>query len=236
MEGTPTYVLGILGAVPLVVLVLCIIDKLKIATSLSILFLSSNPFLLGLIYQFSAPTIEPQKAFSPAIPYLIGFILVLMAIASFLPIINKNSSPQNSAPTISRWFLLLGGYIFHLVAITGSLIYWYAPGIVGMSETSPLGGVIVYNIAFVASAVLMYLASKKNSEKRPNLMRKIITLLIVFGISETALIISFILIYAFPSQPAASFPNEASYVLVSILTLGTLLFMLNQETVNQIKS
>ena len=236
MEGIPSYLLAILSGTPVIVVVLCVFDKIKFATSLCIFFLSSSPFLVGLIYQYPHPTIETQVKASSTIPYLVGITLVLMAVVSLTPIMKIGSMSKNSSPSITRWFLLVGGYAFYLIAITGALIYWYVPGIVGANEPSPIGGVIFYNIFFVVSAIIMYFSSRKNSEKRPNLMRKIIISLIVFGIGETALVMSFILIYAFPAEPATSFPNEASYIFISTLILGILLLILNRESVSKTKA
>jgi hypothetical protein len=207
------------------------IFRIKLATGLSIFYLSFSPFIIGLIYLYAFPPNEIQGSVSPVIPILIGVVLVLTSLALITPFIPNRSSAQNTEPKATRWLFLVGGYFIHCLGIAVSLIFWFAPEAFGNQEPSAINGVISYNIFTIFSALLMYLASRKNSEERPNLMRKIITLLVVLGVSQVTLVLSLILIYAFPSEPLMSYPNEAAYNFIASVTWGGLLLIMNRETV-----
>ena len=158
-------------------------------------------------------------------------MLVLTAFALLTPIIPNRSTKQNIEPPFARWILLILGYGFHIVGIGAGLICWYAPQTFGIQEPSAVYGVILYNIFIVLSALLMYRASRMNSDERPNVMRQIITVLIVCGITQTTLVLSLILIYSFPSEPLSSYPNEAAYNFIASITWGVLLLIMNREAV-----
>jgi hypothetical protein len=126
--------------------------------------------------------------------------------------------------------LLASGALTIGLGIFGSLVFWYTPNLVGLSDAAPLSGVICFNIFTVISAIMWYISSNKNSSKRPNLMRIITILVIIFWSSHLSLVLSLILLYAFPSTPLTAYPSAATIIFSSYLIWEILILQLCRET------
>lgn len=232
MEQVPSICSAISGLIILLILFLSLLNKVKFATGLAIFHLSLSPLVAGLIYLYAFPANKVQGDVLPVIPFSIGALLALTSLALLTSIIPNRSTAQNLEPKFTRWILLAGGCFLHFIGIAVTLTLWYNPQSFGNQEPSALNGVISYNIFILFSAVLMYIASRKNSYNRPNLMRKIVTLVIVLWVSQTTVLLSVILIYAFPSKPVMSYPNEAALNFLASIIWGTLLLFMNKEVIN----
>ena len=207
--------------------ILCLIDRTKIATSAGILSLTSYPLLMGIKYYTEPLETLPQSALLPFLLFSIVGVLILIALFSLIPI---GSTSKISEPNYKRWALIVGGVLAAVLALSVTLIFWYAPSAIGLRKPSPWMGVVGYNVFILLSALLLYLASQKNSVNRPNLMRKIISIGIVFIIGQYTFVLSLILLYAFPGTPEKSYPVEASCIFFANITWATLLLLMNKET------
>ena len=210
------------------VLVFCLVDKIKIATSIGMLYLAYYPFLIGINYNTLDPaTFTPASAL-PILPFSIVGLLLLMAIFSLF---SFGSAPKNDEPKATRLVFLFFGLVFVFIAISSALLAWYVPETIGLDNPTPKIGVWGYNLFILVGALLMYLASRKNSDNRPNLIRKILAISIVLGLNQFTYVLSLILLYSFPSTSEISYPLESSYIFVASLIWGLLLLLMNKEAV-----
>ncbi|MDH3346484.1 MAG: hypothetical protein OEM02_00090 [Desulfobulbaceae bacterium] len=215
----------------LAIIITCIKDRIKISAGLSLFIIAFYPIIIGFICLYSLPDREIHGVVSPLIAFVIGGVICLISLAIFAPFIPSRSSRQNSEPSFWRWVLLIGSIFSYILGVYGAFMYWYTPRVFGLEEPVAINGVISLNVFALISAVLMYFASRKNSENRPNLMRKLLILVYLPSASCITLALTFVLIYTFPSDIPTSYPNEASYNLISMITLGLLLLIVSKEAV-----
>lgn len=216
----------LIAAFCLSVIVLCVKDKIRIASSLILLAFSFYPLAIGLIYQYAFPANKVVGQMDQRLPYGIGGLLLVLFVLSF-----TLKSPQrcNRPPSAKRWVLLFSGIAFYLLGVIVALLFFYSPGALGYERPMPMHGVVAHLSMVAVSAALMYLASTKNSSERPNLMRKIILLLIYLVFLIPPIALSLILIYAFPGEPAASYPTAASLNLLANLLWGITVFFIGRD-------
>ena len=213
------------------IVITCIKDRIKTSAGLSIFVIAFYPIIIGFIFKYSLPDGEIHGVVSPSISFLIGGILYLISLAILTPIIPSRPSMQNSKPTFWRWVLFIGSIFTFLAGVYGAFMNWYTPMVFGLEEPVAINGVISMNIFALISAVLMNFASRKNSENRPNLMRKLLILFYLPFTTFITLVLTFVLMYTFPSDPPMSYPNEASYNLIPMITVGLLLLIVSKEAV-----
>jgi len=217
------------------IIVLCLKDRFRIITPMILFSFSSYPIILGLIYQYSLTQEIPSTSISPIIPYSIGITTLILAIVScFIP---KKSLDNEFAkkPSIKRWLYFSIGIIFVFMGITSSLMFWYTPHILNKLEPMPLNGVISNILFTFFSALFLYFASRINSRRRPNLMRKVVVLSIFLFIHNIPIVLSLILVYSFPIDPSAIFPFEAGINLTPHLIWAVLLLFIMRESIDKRK-
>ncbi|MEJ2364837.1 MAG: hypothetical protein P8130_14170 [Deltaproteobacteria bacterium] len=208
------------------VIVLCLIDKIRIASSLILLSLSVYPLVIGLVYQYAFPSTEVIGKADPSLPYGIGGLLLVLFALSFTV---KSSPKTNRPPSPMRWVLLYAGIALYLLSVIVPLVFFYSPDTFGYEKPMPMLGVIAHISLIAVSTILFYLASTRNSRERPNLMRKIILLLAYLVFFIPTITLSLILIYAFPGEPETSYPTAASINLLAVLFWGVTVFFIGRD-------
>lgn len=227
MEQEIGRLLGVL--LILAVIILCIKDKIKIASSIIIFYWFFYTLVLGLIYQFSFPVNQVVEKADPGMLYALATSLLVLSIS---PYIVKFAPKANKEPSFMRWVLLFLGVMSVFTGLFGAFSCLYTPQTFGHEAPMAMHAVIT-NITMVAiSTVFLYAASGRNSYQRPNLMRKVVLLILYFFFSYIPLILSFILIYAPPIQPVRPFPEAASVSLVAYLFMGLLVFFVAKDEVD----
>jgi hypothetical protein len=221
-------VLGLLYWIAIVVFY--VKGKVKWPTFLSIITLSVYPLILGLIFIYALPKNVIHGKVMAELPIAVALILVAISIFSLKAPKTPSNIFQNN-PSKIRWFFLLSGIVVYMLGIIITLEFFYVPRVFGQTAPMPHYGVTTNLICGFISSVLLYLASKKGSAKRPNLLRHISFVFIFLVFSQLTLVISLILIYSFPTQPLTSYPTLASLNMLCYLFFGMLLVLMRREYV-----
>ncbi|MFT5702517.1 MAG: putative RDD family membrane protein YckC [Desulforhopalus sp.] len=202
-------------------------NKMNLLSPLTLILLSIYPLVLGGIYLFSFPYELYEGSKSPILLYVITGCLLLLSILCFRPS-SRISKETNTNPSNVRWVFLALGFLTSLLGLSGTLYFWYA-----IPEPAPTFG-IMCNVCFsIITAFLWYFASSKNSKNNPNLMRIIITICVLLFGGVYPLVLSLILLYAFPSTQITAYPTAASLSFIAILAFGILVFQLHRESYNE---
>lgn len=217
----------------LAVIVLCIVDRIRIASFLTLMTLAFYPMIVGMIYQYAYPAeklIVGSK--SPYVLFAITVVMVVFLVAVLLPSLDSSEEKKNDPPGVSRWVLLATAFVAIIAGLSVTLASLYFPGSIGLEEPGAALGITVYNLAVLVTAALFYFASRKNSQTRPNLMRKIILPVVFYIFCPITLALSLIIIYAFPSSAVnASYPTAAAYNFIANIVLGTLVLLITRDAV-----
>jgi hypothetical protein len=219
------FSIGVICLIWGILIFLTIKGKMNWASSL-VLFLNVwITVAIGLILMYALPKGEDVHVIGPTtpiLPFTVSIFIFLFSIYATrkLKIESKELPAQQSN---IRFVLLALGILFQLCALVSVEIIFYTPKILGMLQPNPAAGVGLYFIFNCLSAVFLYLVSIRNTITRPNLMRWIVFFLILF-LKDFAIVISLILIYAFPTHPLTIYPfwagiNTISYIPYSILIL-----------------
>jgi len=214
MEGTLSTLISLLifGAI----IILFILGKLKVFTSLSLFLSAGYSFVVGLILIFTLPEIlKTRIKQGPDIPYfpiVIGIIIVVLAILCLF--IDKLSTRSPNRPPRFRWIWLVSGEAILITGLGLALFALYAHKNFGYSMPLPALTFLFWFSFSVIAYLIFYKASRMNSEAYPNLMRYVVFLFTYLNLLYT-LILSLILIY--------SGPTKISYVFwAALITLGFL--------------
>lgn len=204
--------------------------KVKWPTFLLISIFSLYSLILGLIFTFSMPknVIHGKVIFE--LPIVIAVLLIILAIFSLKAPRTPSCISQNT-PSKIRWIFLFAGILVYLLGFIITLEFFYVPKVFGQTAPMPYYGVINNLICGFIGSVLLYLASRKGSLKRPNLLRHISFVFIFLVFSQLTFVISLILIYSFPTQPLTSYPTLASLNMICYLFFGILLVLMRREYV-----
>ncbi|WP_028582786.1 hypothetical protein [Desulfogranum japonicum] len=126
MEYIPLVISSIFSIIFLATLIFSFF-KIKVATATAIAYLSFFPFIIGLIYIFSYPAEGVQGEIIPAIPFTIGSVLLLLFFIVLTPLLPESKNKKNTPPKNTRWILLISGYFLHIIGISITFTFWYAP-------------------------------------------------------------------------------------------------------------
>lgn len=205
--------------------------KMKWVAFLSLITLSNYPFIIGMICAYALPKKLIHGSVLPGLPMSISLALIVLAIYSIKspklpPVVSNKTSIKIRCLYL---FLALATYF---IGICVTLLYFYSPQTFGYTTTMPQYGVAAYLTMSLASSIFLYLASKEGTAKLPNLFRIISTLIILIFSTQVTLVISLILLYAYPIVPSTTYPTLAGMNMLSYLFSGVLLVLMRREYVS----
>ncbi len=201
----------------------------KLMTGLLLGFGAFCSFFFGIL--FFMP-INAERIFFPvyekvpAWPYfIIGLILLGMAVALFLVKAQPAKEEQVSAV---HFKYLLGGIGGYITSLFFSSVYWFPSDADRLSaEPSTLTmevlfGTGLFLLGVSISCYLFYRASRGTSDRHPDLMRRfVLGLFTFFQFDKMPLLVAYLLIYSPDAQ--VSFQNIAALALASYIPVGILL-------------
>ena len=159
----------------------------------------------------------------PAWPYfIIGLILLGMAVALFLI---KVHPPKEEQVSVVHFKYLLGGIGGYLTSLFLSSVYWF-PSDAEKHAAEPstlttevLFGTGLFLLGVSISCYLFYRASRGTSDRHPDLMRRfVLGLFTFFQFDKMPLLVAYLLIYSPDAQ--VSFQNIAALALASYIPVG----------------
>lgn len=169
----------------------------------------------------------------PAWPYLlIGGVLVVMVVTLYLMPTKAAESEEVSGKHFQYLLMGIAGYLSSLFI---SSFYWFPPearrvsGSISVLSVEVLLGASLFLLGVSISCYFFYLASKGNSERHPDLMRRFVLGLFSFlQFDKMPLLVTYLLIYSPETQ--VIFPNIAGFALASYIPVGLLLWKTTRET------
>lgn len=207
---------------------------MKILSVLALGFMAMYPPVIASVYTYAFPNALYEGSKSTTLLISISiFLIVLAVLCVFLP--QKQKAKRSKVNPKLRWPIFFSGWIVLFFGWVITCIFWYAPPTyLGFKEPAPTTGVICLIIFSTISAVIFYFSSTLSSEKRPNLMRILVLLSSVFGGAFMALVLSLVLLYAFPSKPVLiAYPSSATYCFLTYVVWGILIFQMNRERIKK---
>lgn len=236
-----TSIIGVLGGLAYYTffIVLAVKGKMKISSFSLLLLTSIFPIVLGLILIYALPIdagTVVEGPVLPVLPIIVGFVLfafALLVLKHSTADVRKHNSQSSS--TIG-WSLIILGVIVNTIGLIVILMSIYAPSTFGYSASVPQIGVPSFITLNCFSAILIYLGSRRNPEKKPNLLRWVSFFVILISINYP-FIISCILIYAYPdsSQVHNIAPFWAGMNTIGFLPYSLLLLFLSREHKTKIR-
>lgn len=228
MDVNITQLIGVLFWLVLVVFVF-VKGKVPWGASILTLCCAVQSIVVTLILFFVNPLSGKSVPISDRvhtlflIPAVVGVILLVFALLA--PMISKSKkSPPASSPSWMRWLGLVMSEIIVVVGLSLSLMAIFAAPVYGLNAPSPLIAVLAYSIAFIPACFILYLVSRMNGERTPNLMRWI-ALVMICSWYLSPLVISLILVFGFPGGASeqsllSSALASLAYIPIALLLLG----------------
>jgi hypothetical protein len=201
------------------------IRPVSLIFSLAVAFLALTLFL---VLTFVVPSWQlqdnPLAVWAPALVSLLA--LVLGVVSLFVG--RGDRPPAAGRGGAGRWVALaaglavpFGGWFLSLMAI------YVEP--VQRSVGSPAGfAVACMVLAWLAGCLLLYLASRSNTEQRPNLMRWLVLGVAFFLFAYLPLVLSMILVFA-PGQLLPPAPGPAAWASLAYLPLAGLFLLIARD-------
>ena len=203
---------------------LCVKGKVRWVAFYSLLLSSVSAMAISVILMFGMPeSYTGEISNAKFIPIIVMGLLIALAFYSLKLGKRTNSLPIKD-PSAFRWLGLAMGL---LVSFGGLISFSY--NIYVSSPPSPSIGTISFLLLFSVSALILYLVSRMNTIKRPNLLRWIVLCLAVFVYQSWPMIGSLMLIYG-PQE--MSFPLWASIAILSYIPYGLLIVGLTKDYVS----
>lgn len=204
---------------------------MRLAVVLSLLYFCTCCVLVTIILSFGLP--QPHIIQGPNISYvpLIIGVLHLLAVIFSIFLGRRINPPPLENPTSLRWILLV---VCVIVLFCGYVIMnmsIFVPHIFGSEHAVPEIGVLSWLVMSLILVLILYLTSRMNSIKRPNLFRYF-ALIIVFITASLTLIQSLILIYAVPGKPPATFPFLSGLMTIAFIPFALLVLGLSRDYVS----
>jgi hypothetical protein len=193
--------------------------------SLGVAFFALTLFL---VLTFVVPSWQlqsnPLAVWAPA---LVSLLALVSGVVSLF--VGRGARPPAAGRGgAGRWValaaglaVLLGGWILSLMAI-------YVEPVL-RAVGSPAGFAVACTVlAWLAGCLLLYLASRPNTDQRPNLMRWLVLGLAFFFTAHLPLVLSLILIYA-PGEFLAPAPVSAAWASLAYLPLAALFLLIARD-------
>ena len=203
---------------------LCVKGKIRWVAFYSLLLSSVSAMTISVILMYGMPESYTEEISNAKfIPIIVMGLLIALAFYSLKPGKRTSSLPTKD-PSPFRWLGLVMGL---LVSLGGLFSFSY--NIYISKQPSPSIGTISYLLLFAVSALILYLVSRMNTIKKPNLLRWIVLCLGVFVYQNLLMIGSIMLIYA-PQQ--MSFPLWTSIATLGYIPYGLLIVGLTKDYVS----
>lgn len=209
-------------------IVLTVRGHIKIAASLSLAGLGFFLLTVGMIVIFAVPNPSTESyknaQFIPFAACLIVGVMFLLTIIR--PV--KGVQPLQH-PSVFRWIFLVLGALLFFFGLSLSLMGIYTHDVLGFDGINPMFSAVAIIITSIVTSAFLFISSRTNSVKRPNLMRKLILIITTIWFSYSALTIPMILIFAAPGEPRYSYPLSACIGSLAILPFAMLVFRLQRD-------
>jgi hypothetical protein len=203
---------------------LCVKGKVRWVAFYSLLLSSVSAMSISVMLMYGMPKSYTEEISNARfIPIIVMGLLIALAFYS-LKLGKRTNSLPTKDPSPLRW---LGLVIGLLVSFGGLVSFSY--NIYDPVQTSPSIATTSYLLLFSVSALILYLVSRMNTIKKPNLLRWIVLCLAVFVYQSWPMFASIMLIYG-PQQ--MSFPLWASIAILSYIPYGLLIVGLTKDYVS----
>lgn len=201
----------------------------RLMTALLLGFGSFSAFFLGILFLLPADAdrlVFPSYEMVPSWPYFfIGLLLLGLVLLLFL---RKAKQAGSEEVSVKHFKCMLGGVGGYLCSLFLSSIYWFPSDAKRLAtasstlSTEVLAGTCLFLVGVSVSCYLFYLASKGNSERNPDLMRRfVLAFFTFFQFDKMPLLVAYLLIYS--PDTKVVFPNIAALALASYIPVGIFL-------------
>ena len=210
----------------------------RLMTALLVGFGALSSLLLGGL--FLLPVDQERLVFPiyekvPAWPYFVlGIVLFAMVVALFL--VKTKPAASEEASTV-HFKYLLGGIGGYLTSLFFSSIYWFPSeerrlaADASALSTEVLIGTIIFLLGICGSCYLFYKATRGNSEKNPDLMRRFVLAFFTFiQLDKVPLLVAYLLIYE--PDTGIIFPNIAALALSAYIPVAAFLIKTTWDSHN----
>jgi hypothetical protein len=198
---------------------------------IAMVILARSSFVMGTIYHHAFPTDTYVGSISPDFLYGVSALLVAGGLLSLLPVKAVSNYCPDSSVVKHRITLLFAGLFMVVAGFASAIFFWYPAQALGFTTARPLGGIVAFNVFVFLSAIVLLKCSRKNSLKRPNLMRIIVLLCIVFCTSLFTMVLSFILLYTPPFENNTVYATLASGNFVSYVVWGIVILIMTRQRI-----
>ncbi len=166
-----------------------------------LVLLAAQPLVVGLVIVYALPH---KTRLGPDIPFLpLAIAAVMMLLGGACMLIRKVSANTGNFRSFLRWlWLVLGvlplclGFIFWQVTI-------WAPQFLKSNNSLPGVGSPVWLIVILITSIVLYLISRQNTQRYPNLMRYVVAVFPLLIVSCNT-VFAMTLLYAYPHPPKTS--------------------------------
>lgn len=201
---------------------------MRIASFLLLLFLGAAAFIIAIINNSGIPSSHLIKGSSISfIPVIICIINLILVVYSTFKVKNVNPPPLKQ-PTFIRWILIFAGVFFLFCLFTVFSVTLYSPYLFGSNQPLPQIGVISTLIMALILSAILFLASKMNTAKRPNLFRYIALAIAFFAVNLIS-VQCLILIYAVPVQPPTAYPFLSGLLTLAFIPFSILVLIISKS-------
>lgn len=204
---------------------------MRISSVLSLLYFAACCVWASIILHYGLPQSHNiQGSNISYVPLTIGVLQLLAAVFSIFLSRRINPPPLKSLTPL-RWVLLVVSVIVLFCGFAVFSVSLYSPYLFGSQHSVPKIGVISWLVITLIVAAILYVVSKMNSARRPNLFRYIALVVALIAASLTT-VQALILIYAVPVEPPAAFPFLSGLMTIAFIPFALLLLGLSKNYVS----
>ncbi len=206
----------------IMIIVLCIKDKIRWATFFALITTGLLSITIGLLVIFVLSDYTIRGSDDPKIPIIIGFVLFASVLYA-LKHSKKAEKIQAEKYLTLRWLILILGIIVQFIGCIVANMFIF------LEESKPNLTVMCYIAVTIISVLLLYWASRINSIKRPNLMRKIVFICIFLVFNNITLLMSCSLLFIIPEKPPVAYPYLAGLTTICFLIYGVAFLFIKRD-------
>ncbi|PID74408.1 MAG: hypothetical protein CSB32_00915 [Desulfobacterales bacterium] len=209
---------------------------IRLTTALIVGFGVLCSLFLGVLFLFPVDKerlLLPVYEQVPAWPYLLLAVILAAMLAAFF--LYRSSPVRNERADARHFKLLTAGFGCYLASVFLSSLFWFpsdAKRLAASAESlrgEVLGGTILFLCGVCLSCYLLYRASKGNTVKSQDLMRRLVlSLFAVLQLDKVPLLVAYLLLYS--PETEVVFPNIAALALSAYLPVSLFLIQTSRET------